>query len=1109
MKKVSGIIDPLWTIMKLSALQLFLAFLAGAASFARESRAQELLYKKVSIHAEHKPIKEILMTLEAKANVKFVYSLQLLPVNRRVSIDIENKTLAETLDKMFSPDNISYETVNKKIVLKLLPAGSSLITDPLNEDAFPGAGQADEKLVTGKVSDDKNAALPGVNIAIRGTTTGTITDADGKFSLRVAEEHAVLVFSYVGYVSKQVQLEPGQTALDVSLVTDEKALSEVVVIGYGTAKKKDVTGAVSTLSAQAYKDQPVVNASSALQGRVPGVTVVNNSGAPGGGVKIRVRGANSINASNDPLYVVDGVALSSIGIQELNVNDIESMDILKDASATAVYGSRGANGVIIITTKSGKSGPPKIEYNGFASFNRPMKLYKLMDAPTYANVANVVVQGSFPDPNSYAGKSTDWQRLIFDNSVTQSHQISATGGSESTKYYVSGFYIDQQGLLINSGQKRFGLRTNVNIKISRKLNFGVNLYAGRINSLNNGDIGSKGNPVTSALTWAPTEAVYDSPGVYNRTGVSPIWGNPYMTIKERLNQNFANVGVFSGVLKYTITDWLTLNINAGLDMRTSKGAYLNNQWVGSSMGSGQNYGESYTFQNNNVLNFHKTFDKHDITATALMESTSNTNSGFAASGSGLASTSNGYNNLGLNAAQSISSSYLNWALLSYMGRIAYDYNDRYLVTATIRRDGSSKFQGKNKWSNFPSFSVGWKLNNERFIQNLNLFSHLKLRAGWGVTGNQAIAPYSTLGLLNPAIYSYGTGTVYQGYTLGNPANPNVKWETSAQTNIGLEMGFFGDRLNITAEYYHKNTRDLLLFSRVPVYDGGGTFLQNIGKVRNKGFELLVEATPVSGNGLTWNTSVNLSVNKNKVINMGQDSMIVRNIIGGGLISNNIQVVKVGQPLGAFYLIPWAGVHQQADGALNAQPGDYKYTDVSGNNSIGFEDRVIAGSATPTLQWGFNNSFKYKGFELNVFVQGSHGNKIFNASYAGTAVPTSDVKFITLADAANYWTPSNPSSEWANPGSKNKAWVESTQFLQDGGYVRLKNVSLSYQLPRALLKGVSAKVYASIQNFYTLTKYKGYDPEATSTESNSDADAGIDLGAYPSPKTFTVGLRLGF
>jgi TonB-linked SusC/RagA family outer membrane protein len=493
MKKVSVIIDPLWTIMKLSALQLFLAFLAGAASFAREGRAQELLYKKVSIQAEHKPIKEILTTLEAKANVKFVYSLQLLPVNRRISIDVENKTLAETLDKMFFPDNITYETVNKKIVLKLLPAGSSLVTDPPNGDVFPEAGQVDEKLVAGKVLDDKNAALPGVNIAIRGTTTGTITDADGKYSLKVADENAVLVFSYVGYVSKQVQLQPGQTTLDVFLVTDEKALSEVVVIGYGTAKKKDVTGAVSTISAQAYKDQPVVNASAALQGRVPGVTVVNNSGAPGGGVKIRVRGANSINASNDPLYVVDGVALSSIGIQELNVNDIESMDILKDASATAVYGSRGANGVIIITTKSGKSGPPKIEYNGFASFNRPMKRYKLMDATTYADVANVVVPGSFPDPGSYAGKSTDWQRLIFDNSVTQSHQISATGGSESTKYYVSGFYIDQQGLLINSGQKRFGLRTNMNIKISRKLSFGVNLYAGRINSLNNGDIGSKGN----------------------------------------------------------------------------------------------------------------------------------------------------------------------------------------------------------------------------------------------------------------------------------------------------------------------------------------------------------------------------------------------------------------------------------------------------------------------------------------------------------------------------------------------------------------------------------------------------------------------------------------
>ncbi|HEY1201720.1 MAG TPA: SusC/RagA family TonB-linked outer membrane protein, partial [Niastella sp.] len=516
----------------------------------------------------------------------------------------------------------------------------------------------------------------------------------------------------------------------------------------------------------AYKDQPVVNASSALQGRVAGVAVTNNSGAPGGGVKIRIRGANSVNASNDPLYVVDGIALSSNGLGDINVNDIESMEVLKDASATAVYGSRGANGVIIITTKSGKSGKPKIEYNVFASFNRPMKKYKLMDAVTYANIANLTAGASvFPDPQSFAGQTTDWQSMIFDNSLTQSHQLSASGGTENAKYYVSGFYVNQEGLLVNSGQKKFGLRSNIDLKLSKRLNFGINVYAGRINSHNNNDVGSKGNPVTSALTWAPTEQVYDATGQYKRFGISPIWGNPYMVIKERVFDNFSNVGIFNGKLKYSFTDWLTLTVNAGLDMQLAKNATLNNDWISpGNHGSQQTSVEKYTYQNSNVLTFHKDFGKHNITATALMEATSNKYYTFTASGSGLASLSNGYYNLGLNASQGISSGYSNWSLLSYMGRVAYSFNDKYLLTATVRRDGSSKFQGSNKWSNFPSFSLGWKLSNEKFIDDLGIFSNLKLRAGWGVTGNQAVDPYSTLGLLNSVLYSYGTTTASPGYT---------------------------------------------------------------------------------------------------------------------------------------------------------------------------------------------------------------------------------------------------------------------------------------------------------------------------------------------------------
>jgi TonB-linked SusC/RagA family outer membrane protein len=973
-------------------------------------------------------------------------------------------------------------------------------------------GRAFAQTVSGIVKSAEGA-LAGASVVVKGTTTATTTGNNGNFSIN-APQKATLVISFAGYETQEVKLT-GSSSITVLLQQSDKQLGDVVVIGYGTQKRRDLTGAVSTLSASAYKDQPVLNAASALQGRVAGVAVTNTSGAPGGGVKIRIRGANSVNGSNSPLYVVDGIALSSTGLQDININDIESMEVLKDASATAVYGSRGANGVIIITTKSGKSGAAKIDYNGFVSLNKPMKQYDLMDAVTYAKTANVVAGATvFANPESFAGKGTDWQSKMFDNALTQSHQLSLASGTDKAKYYVSGFYINQQGLLINSSQQRFGLRSNIDVKINNKLSFGLGMYLARNNSRNTGDIGGKGNPVMAALTWAPTEQVYDDAEntQYNRNGVSPIWVNPYMTIRERNGAGFTNIGVFNGKMRYAITDWLSLTVNAGLDMYNSKGAYLNNNWISpGNMGAGQSSSDGYTFQNSNVLAYHQVFHKHDLSATAVLENLATKNSNFSASGSGLSSTSNEYYNLGLNASQGISSGYSNSSLLSYMGRIAYAFDNKYLLTATVRRDGSSKFQGtNNKWGTFPSASIGWKLSEESFIKDLNVFSTLKIRAGWGMTGSQAIGSYSTLGLLSTILYSYGTRTLYQGYTLGNPPTPDVKWETSKQTDIGLDIGFFGNRLNLTADYYNKRTEDLLLYTRIQNYDGGGSLLKNIGSVSNKGVELMLDAAIVKGKNFNWNSSFNIAFNKNKVLSLGADSILFRGIIGSGLINTNIQAIKVGQPMGAFYLIPWNGIYQADNKDMNFSAGDNNYTDVSGNKSIGYEDRVIVGNATPKYTWGFNNNFLYKNLELNIFIQGSQGASVFNATYAATANPTSDVYYPTLADAANYWTPENTSAPWANPASKtSRRYIESTQFLQDGSYARLKNISLSYTLPKTLLKSFSAQLYISGQNLATITKYKGYDPEATSTSSASDADGGIDLGAYPSPKTFTAGIRLGF
>ena len=975
--------------------------------------------------------------------------------------------------------------------------------------AYSSGLYAQEK-ATGKVSTG-GKGLAGVVVKVKGGTGVTQTEADGSFTLDIPAG-STLVFSFMGYEGKEVAYN-GQP-INVELVSSDNEIEEVAVIGYGTQKAKDLTGAVSTLKAESFKDQPVFQAASALQGRVAGVAVTQNSGAPGGEAKIRIRGSNSISGSNEPLYIVDGIAMSSFGLQSLNVNDIETMDVLKDASATAVYGSRGANGVVMITTKKGKNAKAVVSYDGFVTFNASPNKYDLLDAVEYANMANLIAGTAvLPNPESYAGKTTDWQSLLFRETQSQNHQLSITGGNETAKYYVSGFYSDQNGTLVNTDQKRYGLRSNTEININERLTVGVNLFGQRSENHNNGVLTSKSGPIIASIAWAPTEPVYEDEAglLYNRTGISPIWVNPYMLAMESNSNTFSNVASLNGHAKYKITDWLTFTSNVGLDMNLAKSASLGNNWVSpGNMNSSQGYSENYAFQNSNVLTFNKQFDDHNLTITAVEESTVSTSNNFSAAGTGLSTTSNGYYNLGLNASQSISSGYSKWALLSFMGRASYNYKGKYLATASFRRDGSSKFQDQNKWSSFPSFSLGWNLGEEDFIKNLNVFSQLKIRGGWGMTGNQAISPYATLGLLNPVNYSYGTPTSFQGYSIGNPTTTDLKWETTQQVDIGLDVGLFNNKVNITADYYNKDTKDLLLFTQIDRYLGGGQMLKNVGEINNRGFELGINATPIETENFSWSTSLNGAYNKNKVISLNEDEdMIKRPRMGGGLLNADIQVVKKGEPLGSFYLIPWEGVYQADDAAMNKKAGDYKYQDVDGNGSIGYEDMIIAGNATPTLQWGFNNNFTYKNFDLNVFFQGASGHQIFNATYAAAAIVTSDVAYPTLSATQNYWTAQNGNNEWASPTSKSKQYVESTQFLQDASFARLKNVSLTYKLSKEFLKFAGASITVSGQNLFTITKYKGLDPESTSTSAGSDTDAGIDMGAYPSPKSYTVRLNLTF
>lgn len=1087
-------------------LKTFVIVLFEFAVFASAVAAQSV---NVKLTLNNPTVADVIERLHRQTGYEFSYDAGILSEKLTdVSVDARNERIETVLSQVFGKSGITFRILNNRVFLKSNKKSEMQMSTLANTTQQPGA-----RKISGTINDNKGEPIIGATIVEKGNpSTGTISDTDGNFTLQVAHD-AVLQITYVGYEPQEINTA-GRNTFRIVLQEDTKTLDELVVVGYGTMRKRDLTGSVAQLSPDAFKEQPVLNTTSALQGRIAGVNISNTSGAPGGEVKIRIRGSNSVNNDNAPLIVLDGVAMGSLGLQDINPYDIASINVLKDASATAVYGARGANGVVLIATKAGKSDMVNVDFKSYLSYNTPIRKYSLMSASEYANYANLLSENK-AFPNGFSAAGTNWQNMIFNEEKwTQNYQLSVTGGNKQMRYYVSGFYQSQPGTLLNSKMNKGGLRSNLDFRITDKLSSSVSIYLDRAYRLNTGGLGSKGNAVMASLVWDPTSPVYvdnNSENGYIRHVLSPIWSNPYMLLKESLTENFGSAGFVNGKITYQFTDNLKLDVNAGLDAYINRNGSVSNDWVSQgNMKSGQSYGESYTLQNSNMLTYQKAFDKHDITLTGLFENTRNETRRFGANGSELSSLTNGYDNLGLNKTQSISSNYSNWGILSYMARAAYNYDNRYLLTATVRRDGSSKFQGKNKWGTFPSFGLGWNLGNEAFLKVLDIFDVLKIRAGWGVTGNQNITPYGTLGLLSPGLYSYGTTNAQTAYMAGDPQAPGLKWETSVQTNIGLDLGFLDNALNITFDYYNKDTRDLLLYTKINMYDGGGNLLKNIGKVNNKGFEAVVSYDVIRSKDFNWKADFNMSYNKNEVKDLGGDDIILRNHIGGGLITTQIQAIKVGEPLGSFYLIPWEGIYQQDDAVLGYKTGDNKYTDVSGNQSIGYEDRVISGSAMPKVTLGFDNTFSYKNLDLNIMIQGAYGHKIFNATYAATAVPTSDVMYPTLKDALNYWTEQNRSARFANPVSAtNKQYIESTQFLQDAGFTRIKNISLGYTLPKSLTKNYGIKLFVSGQNLFTFTKYKGFDPENSSTSSSSDADAGIDLGAYPTPKTITLGINVYF
>ena len=1104
MKKNSsfrGLMPPIWNkkffrIMRLTFLFLFVGLMQVSASLYSQST-------KLNLGFHNAKVVDVLEAIENQSEYRFAYSAEYIDMNRKVDVDVKAKSIEQTLSILFGGTDVKYSINDRHIMLFL-------------EGTLPN-GLQQQKTVFGKVTDSTGAGLPGVSVVVKGTTTGVITDMAGKYTLAKVPENATLQFSFVGMKTLEVVVG-NKTTINVTLEEEAIGIEEVVAIGYGTVKKSDLTGSVASVSSNEIRKQPVTTLGQAIQGKATGVVVTSNSGTPGGSLKIRIRGANSMQGSNEPLYIVDGVALN-IGISDLNVNDIESIEVLKDASSTAVYGSRGANGVIMITTKKGKNEATKVQLTVNTGVSQLAKKYDLLDAGSFAELTNVYKPNYFSPTQiaDYKAKGgIDWQDEVFQTGILQDYQLSLSGGSSSTKYYLSGNYIDQTGIVLGSKASKYLIRSNISTELGKKIKFDLNLFATRQTSENTGDNGSKGAPLWNAPLFPPTFAIYTATGAWNRTDnlSGPGLMNPLMVLKERYSDYTSNSVAVNTKISYSITNDLKLDVVFGVDNNIGlTGSITNKAMNPTTTAASLSDSKSFTWQNSNILTYHKKIgEAHDFTVMAANEQSKFVYSGFGASGAAINPISVGYNNLGIANTKNISSNRSQYSLQSYLGRFTYSFMDRYLLTATYRADGTSKFQGANKWGYFPAAALAWRVTQESFMKGQDVISNLKLRGSWGVTGNQGINAYATIARIGAMANSFGLPSMVPGSTVVGADNPDLKWETTKQSNIGVDVSLLKGKINLSADYYIKKTSDLLHYAAIPIYNGGGGVNKNIGEMENKGFEISISGTPISKNDFTWNSSFNISAYKNQLLSLGKDTFLLGGNYAAGLTFESPFAIKVGESLGSFWGYEWEGVYKTADATEAAKygfkPGDNKYLDYNKDGKIDSKDKHIIGNALPKFVWGFDNSFTYKNFELNIMLQAVVGREILNTVYACANTILSDATAISHVDGLDYWSTSNENARFASPTtSTGKNFIESTQFLQDGSYVKVKNIGLAYNLSKAVTKFSDLKLTLSGQNILTFTKYKGYDPE-TSTSGN-DIDGAIDVGSYPNARTITLSIQANF
>lgn len=995
-----------------------------------------------------------------------------------------------------------------------------------------------QDVITGVVKDESGQGLPGATVVEKGSTKYALTDIDGKFSIPAAKEFPfTLQINITGFQQQEIEIyELTTEAVEVSLKT-ANVLDEVVVIGYGEQKRKDITGSVSSVPIE-IKSQPVASVERLLQGSVAGAVVTQTSGQPGGGVSVQIRGNNSITAGSDPLYVIDGFpinndySLADAGVTDgskinplssINTADIENIDVLKDASATAIYGSRGANGVVIITTKTGSKNKSSINYDAFYGTQEVIRTIPLLNGAQWWDLRKDAARNSgktvsIPPVAGYSldttGAGTDWQDAAFRKATQQSHNLSILSGSDKTRLAISGNYFKQNGILQNTDFRRYSARINADHQYNDRFRIMANLSASNIKA----NV-APSNIIGNLLQTPPSLPIYQDNGsfVINSPFESALQ-NPINSLYNQLNETITNrfLGNISG--EYTIADGLKAKILVGADVVGNK----QNRYLPSTTAEGQALSgnaivgtvSTTSWLNENTVSYDKEFnDKNRINAVVGFTAQTSESKATIAESAGFATDAFEYNNLATGITSiAPRSNASKWSLASYLGRINYAFDDRYLITFTLRADGSSRFGAGNKWGYFPSAAIGWNVSNEKFLQNYKKISSLKLRLSAGTTGNQSIPPYQSLSQLTYFRYNFSNTTV-SGYAPNTVPNPNLGWEKTFQVDGGFDLGLFKNRLNITADYYYKRTSDLLLTRTVAgtsglsdFYNGqASTIYQNIGEVSNSGIELYVNSQNTTG-AFKWNTIFIFSKNTNKILSLGSGvNQIIPNI-------SMPSIAKVGYPLGSFIAYQTDGVIQNGDSPLtpqqNKSPGDQKYKDINGDGIITQTgDRIIIENQ-PGFTTGLTNTFSYKGFDLTIFFQASIGGKLYNQNRANLELATG---YVNGSDVLlNRWTPTNTNTD-VKAAFQDPAITISDRFIEDATYYRLKNISLGYNIPKSLLSKIrieNLRVYVSAQNPVTWTDYTGYDPEV-SLNGQSLINKGVDSGVYPNNKSYQVGLSLSF